>query len=278
MSIEKFGFDIVHGCQLKCIGCPMSTKNEKIKFMDLGLAKKMLANVDVRAVKIMRLFNFGEPLLHPQLPEMVELINEQPFIIRELEVSTNGQYYNEESLKKTFSIGAISQFWVSCDGDGTEKSYERLRPPAKFEKLIDFIEKVKILRDEYCPDMFLGTRTICNTNVGKVRWKKLLLPRGWEPDFRNMSNFPESELIKKKTINVGKGICKFLNYEIGGRRLYVDYDGTMVPCCRHPRALVLGNLLEGKYTEIINSEPYLRAVRSLKRRMYVPICCNCDHK
>ncbi len=59
--------------------------------------------------------------------------------------------------------------------------------------------------------------------------------------------------------------------------LYVDYDGTVIPCCNHPRARVLGNLKENRYSEIENGAERREFIQELKRnRKNDPICGQCE--
>ena len=44
--------------------------------------------------------------------------------------------------------------------------------------------------------------------------------------------------MTRRPPSVPEGVCQYLR----GPTLYVDHDGTVVPCCVHPRAGVLGNL------------------------------------
>jgi radical SAM protein with 4Fe4S-binding SPASM domain len=60
--------------------------------------------------------------------------------------------------------------------------------------------------------------------------------------------------------------------------LFVDADGTVVPCCVHPRAFALGNLKAQRYSEILRSEARkkkLRELRTAKQKM--PICGDCGY-
>jgi radical SAM protein with 4Fe4S-binding SPASM domain len=272
------GFDIVHGCQLRCIGCPNSTLQDKIQFCKVENFDACLRNLDVEKIYRLRLYNYGEPLLHPELDEILEVIPRQAFKTRNIEITTNGQYWNENIFRSAFSLNIITELYVSCDGNGTSEDYERLRPPAKWEKLLVFLEGMKRLRDALCPDMFLGTRTICVDNRARKRWKKLLKAFGYEPEFRpwgTRANTVERPWGKVKTF---KGVCRYLT-EAKGLRIYVDYDGTVVPCCVHPRAGVLGNLTENKYSEILKSRKRKDFIRIMnKNRALIPACEECEEE
>jgi len=57
-------FDIVHGCQLRCVGCPNSTLEPKIHWISVEDFARCLGNIDVERIHTFRLFNYGEPLLY----------------------------------------------------------------------------------------------------------------------------------------------------------------------------------------------------------------------
>ena len=60
--------DVVHGCQLRCVGCPNSLLQPKIVPVEPAFFARMLGNVDVERIHTLRLFNFGEPLLTSACP------------------------------------------------------------------------------------------------------------------------------------------------------------------------------------------------------------------
>ena len=272
------GFDIVHGCQLRCIGCPNSTLQDKIQFCEVETFDTCLRNLDVEKVYKLRLYNYGEPLLHPKLDEILKVISCQSFKVRDVEITTNGQYWNEELFRKAFSLNIVTQLYVSCDGNCTAEDYELLRPPAKWGKLLDFLGNMVRLRNEVCPDIFLGTRTICVDDRAYKRWKKLLKPFGYKPEFRPWGT--RANTIKKPwgKIKMPKGVCRYLT-KAKGLRLYVDYDGTVVPCCVHPRAGVLGNLVTDKYSEILKSFARIKFMEMMKKdRRLISACEECEEE
>ena len=49
---QLLGIDIVHGCQLRCIGCPNSLLQPKVQVMPVEDFDACLKNVDVAASRI----------------------------------------------------------------------------------------------------------------------------------------------------------------------------------------------------------------------------------
>lgn len=266
--------NIVCGCQLVCLGCPNSTIKRKIAFMSVDDFAKCLENIDVKHIRHLGLYNYGEPFLHPNLPDILFQIPKQSWSCDTVEISTNAQHFDEEQLTKVFRTGVLKKLYVSCDGDGTPEEYERLRPPAKWEKLIKFLVETKALRDKYAPGLTLKTRTCCEDAKSRKRWKKLAHSLGWETEFRNFYILPQSaKILTKRKPFMPSGLCEWV--EPGN--LFVDYDCFVIPCCAHPRAFEFGDLKHYKYSEIFFSKERKQFLHMLKhRRKEMAICGKCE--
>jgi radical SAM protein with 4Fe4S-binding SPASM domain len=269
-------FDIIGGCQLRCVGCPNSTILNKVTRIAPSVFAACLENIDVEHVEMFRLFNYGESLLHDELPAIFDELARAPrFSIGFLEVSTNAQFVRWDHLEDVLSRGMLNRLVVSCDGDGTPASYERLRPPARWEKLVAFLTKARELRDRHCPDMELMTRTVIFDDAHMETWKSVLEPLGWEPEFRRWINLVgASEDLSGRHWEPGRGRCQFVERTVG---LYVDWNGTVVPCCAHPRAGNFGNLITQRFTEIRSGEARRDFMERLDHdRVSMDICGKCE--
>jgi radical SAM protein with 4Fe4S-binding SPASM domain len=279
--------DIVHGCQLRCLGCPNSTLLPKIKRISVADFRTCLGNLDVERIHLLRLFNFGEPLLHKQLSQIVSAIPEQRWKTQIVEISTNAQQVYWDDFTQALKHNVITRLAVSCDGDGSPAEYERLRPPSKWEKFIEFLERTRELRDRWSPRLQLITRSVVENPQAMARWREILEPRGWTPEFRSWMALPESaQNMTHRAIEVPKGACVFLaepeeytahpwKGEI--RVLYMDADGTVVPCCIHPKAGEFGNLMRQKYSEILRGQLRARFKRQMEEnRAGMSICGQCE--
>lgn len=280
-------FDIVHGCQLRCVGCPNSTLKPKVYSISIEDFRQCLNNIDVERIHTFRLFNFGEPLLHRELAGIVAEIPKQRWKVSIVEVSTNGQWVDWVEFEKMIKLEVVNKLVVSCDGDGTPESYEQLRPPSKWEIFVEFLERTRYLRDRWAPAMQLWTRTIIQTSSDAQRWESFLRPRGWIPEFRRWMFLPESQKdMTGRPRKIPSGAClffadarEFTSHPWFGEinLLYVDADGTVVPCCMHPRAGELGNLKNQKYSEILKGEARQKIKEMMEfNRHKMPICGTCD--
>jgi radical SAM protein with 4Fe4S-binding SPASM domain len=259
---------------------------DKVRRIEIADFRRCIENVNVEHIQYLRLFNFGEPLLHDNLTGIFQVLREQPWRAETLEISTNAQFCNWEDFSSALQLGMLDRLVVSCDGDGTPEQYESLRPPSKWEKLIDFLQRARGLRDRYAPDLELVTRTIVEDVDAMNRWREILVPLGWEPEFRDWKVLPESkENMTGRELRVPNEICTFLApssrfgvlYHGEVNQLYVDASGTVVPCCAHPMAANLGNLMDQRATELLSSPLRQAFVKRLETdRSRVAICNVCE--
>ncbi|MBP6626750.1 MAG: SPASM domain-containing protein [Arenimonas sp.] len=286
-SIFLVHLDIVHGCQLRCVGCPNSTLLPKVSEVAEADFVAMLGNIDVQRIHLLRLFNFGEPLLHRRLSALLPHIRRQAWQVEEVELSTNAQKVYWDDFEKALATGVLTRIVVSCDGDGTPADYERLRPPSKWSKLLAFLERARELRDRLSPHTELCTTTICEDPESRARWSRVLEPLGWTPRFRRWMLLPESKAnMTGRDTQAGQGVCLFMadpseftDHPWDGQinQLYADADGTVVPCCVHPQAAVLGNLRQQTYNQVLASAARAGFVEQLRTgRSAMKICGECE--
>lgn len=272
-ALDKLHFELVYGCQLQCIGCPISTLQPKVKRVSPEVFEQCMRNVDVDYIRYLRLFNYGETLLHPNLSKILEIIPTLPQKIKHVEISTNGQFAHWDDLTRSIQSGVLTMLAVSCDGDGTPESYERLRPPSKWKKLLIFLERVAEIKEKYAPNMLLLTRTICPEDEGRERWKSVLEPRGWTAQFRDWLVLADAAEDVGNGKPMPKGLCSFMQRF---DELFIDWDGMVVPCCAHPGAGNFGNLKEHKFNDLVYSMPRMEMMFAMgKDRKGMNICGSC---
>jgi hypothetical protein len=258
-------FDIVHGCQLRCVGCPNSTLEPKIQRISVDDFAQCLGNIDVERIHTLRLFNYGEPLLHKQLASIVAEIPKQRWKASCVEISTNAQWVDWHELEEAIKQEVLTRLVVSCDGDGSPEQYEALRPPSKWEKLIEFLDRAAYLRDRWAPAMQLWTRTVVRTRKDMDRWNEVLQPRGWTPEFRRWMALPESakNMTGRATITPNAPCVFWRNRRSSPRTpgSARSTSSTWMPtapwspaaCIRAPGEF--GNLMTQKYSEIVAGDP-----------------------
>jgi len=274
--LEYCFFEIVRGCQLKCVACPISGLLPKVEQISVERFERCLRNIDVDSIENFQTFLYGEPLLHDDLPGIFRAIGRQSWSVDRVELSTNGQLVDWAGLEEVFRTGVLTRLVVSCDGDGTPEDYEALRPPSKWSKFREFLARARELRDRTAPQIELMTRTVVPNWDDRARWLELLRPLGWEPEFRHFYYLPDAaENMTGRQPTPGTGACVFVTTVPG---LYVDCDGTLIPCCVHPGAGNFGSLLQHKFSELHEGERRAKFVEGLRtKRSSMGACAGCEH-
>ena len=275
LRLQRLGIDIVGGCQLRCVGCPNSTLPHPIRFMSPDTFSRILGNVNVGHVEYLKLYNFGEIMLHNDLLEMVVQIPKQRFSVRHVEISTNGQCINKD-LEGVIGSNIITRFGVSVDGDCTPEEYERLRPPGKWDKLCEFLRFVQMYGIKKTRTEFF-LKVICTDKASEPKWTSFAARFGAKVEFRKWRKAADSIMFQGFNVNARTGPCKHV--ESTRIRCYVDWNGDVVPCCCHPRASVFGNLKEQKFSEIYKGKDRESFIRLMRRhRKEHKICGKCEVK
>lgn len=140
--MKRFHFEPTSYCQLRCGLCPSMKFDSKRKgFMDVSSFKKLIE--DAISLGIMtkedevHLYGFGEPTLHKQLDNMIEIVNERGMITK---INTNGLALKPELWDRLANAG-LSECLVSVDGLD-QQTYQKYRTRGNFNKLKENIEYI----------------------------------------------------------------------------------------------------------------------------------------
>ncbi len=267
-------FEVVQGCQLRCIGCPISTLTPKVRFMDVDRFEAALKNVGgVKVIHKLALTIYGEPLLHPDVAGLLTAVGRRKWDIWDVEITTNGQKIDRAQLAEMMATKVLGRLVISADGDGTPESYERVRPPARWSKLMEFIKVAAELRDKHQPSLKLVARSIVPTKEACAKWVSLLEPLGWDSEFRVYYPMPKSTRSVEDPPVPGKGLCHYVQR----RHLYVDVDLRVVPCGTTIGVPGWGDLSTTSLRDIRSGDARRDFVRALATDRAGLICAECAY-
>lgn len=108
-----YSIDIVGRCNLVCPSCPQGNQDFRLDkvFMEPSLLNAILAKAKSEArVFGVGLFNWGEPFTHPNLAEMIKIVNSHKLLCY---LSTN---LNSSSNLKKVMAAAPHHIRISCSG------------------------------------------------------------------------------------------------------------------------------------------------------------------
>lgn len=122
-------------CNLSCVWCVASDVRAS-GLLRLELAERVLDQAQHAGVKEVRLFLAGEPLLHPQIDELVRLAKARN--LRTV-IHTNAMLLDESRSTKLISAG-LDEISFSINGTTPEEVLER-QPGANLEKMASNVRR-----------------------------------------------------------------------------------------------------------------------------------------
>jgi len=247
---KKIYIEITNICNLKCKFCP-ETNREK-EFMSTQNFEKIIKQVH-KYTNLVCLHVKGEPLLHPDLEELVKILEKYDLKVN---ITTNGTLINEklDVLKKSKAVRQIN-FSIHSLTQNTELEAEYLNSIFKSteelsHKIISYRlwnianlqensinnEIIKEIENYY---KILNLAEILKQNSFLKLRDNLFINQDIEFTWPNING---KEIIKE-------GRCLALKDQIA-----ILVDGTVVPCCLDNNGdIPLGNILNENIDSILNS-------------------------
>ena len=124
-------------------------------FMDFEMYKKIVSECGRRGLFTLKFSMRGEPLLHPDIVEMVAFAKAHG--VKEVWINTNGGPLTEEIARGLLKSGVD---WITMSFDGLGKEYESIRIPLKYEESLEKLKMLRRLRDELKAPTLLNVQSI----------------------------------------------------------------------------------------------------------------------
>lgn len=137
--------DMVNKCQLRCIMCHFAHPDfvESDTTMGRELLEKVASELFPLAHDVV-LSSSAEPLMAPELPRALELCRE--YDVPSFHFSTNALSLTEDIMRKIVDV-QMPLMTISIDG-ATKQTFERVRPPAKWEKFLGKFALIRRVKEE----------------------------------------------------------------------------------------------------------------------------------
>lgn len=267
----------VYACNFKCEYCIHSLERAQHGYisheamMPWEIYKKVIDDIKGTGehIKMLRFAAIGEPLLHPQIAEMVAYA-QQSGIADSVDIVTNGSLLTRELADRLIEAG-LSKLRISLEGLSSEEYREHTSVETDFEKMVENIH--------YFYDRCKGTDTTMYIKIidymvqSEEQQKKFmrifspithsiaiehLTPTIEEIDYARVSRGMKTDKPQNGTILLDSRICSQPFY-----MMQVNPDGNVVPCCSMKYPCVLGNVKEEGLQDIWLGEKY----RSFQRGM-----------
>lgn len=274
-------------CNLRCPEC-MTGKGltyRNFNLMDFGLIKSIVTFHRSTAFYV-HLFFQGEPFIHPQLPDIIELLarNKMYSVI-----STNGHFLDTANCKAVVNAG-LDRVIISLDGISPE-TYQHYREGGDFYKVVEGIKTLARIRGELKQtNPLIEVQFLVNRCNEKEMTSAKDFVRHLGADllsFKSMQFY--SQEGRKKLAPITKSFNRYTDsgeVKVLGRKkgfacfrlwshMVYTSDGVVVPCCYDK----LGEFEMGTYADgakAWNSRAFRRfREQVLKNQQLVSICNNC---
>lgn len=233
------------------------------------------------------LWNYGEPLLNPNLDRMIEYCSKKGIITV---LSTNGNLLSKERSLGLFSAGL--KYLIVCVDAVTDDIYQKYRGAVKLSEIKNNIVQACKLRkenklkfpvielqfivmreNEHQVDDFLLMAYSWGVDRASLKKFSALLGSGPLDEFMPLNNNYLLDCYKKPG-SIRKGFC-FVPWQ----SLVINSDGWVLPCCSDYFCTEkMGNILEEDISQIWNNSRCIKFRRQIKHDINsIDICRDCPH-
>jgi radical SAM protein with 4Fe4S-binding SPASM domain len=288
LQIEPTNF-----CNLSCTVCPAAANknvlNRKRRHLRLEEFKKIINDMEEYLLFLV-LWEWGEPFLNPELPEMIRYASEKGI---KTVTSTNAHFLNEKQYLERILTSGLSTLIIAIDSLKKD-SYEFYRRGGNLAQAMAGLNNVLDLKKK------LQSKTLINLRMVLMKSNETELA-----DMRNVAKKLKVDTFTVKTAypNLGGPLHdgqfiptnpKHRRYEykpgtferirIGGPctkpwfMFNIHSNGNVVACNNdYNQEMIVGNAFERPLTEIWNAEP----CRNLRKKLFydkdtLPKCRECD--
>lgn len=279
----------VYGCNFRCGYCLHALDRRQhgyiseVPFMDMGLYRKCIDDMRKfgQKLKMLRFAAIGEPLLHPDIAEMVSYAKRAD-IAQSVDIVTNGSLLTHELSDKLIDAG-LDRLRISVEGLSAEDYqknagreidfdrfveqiryfYEHSRRTHVYIKIIDYMVQDPQARERF----FEIFRPICHSIAVEH-----LTPTIEEIDYKKLSGGMETDKPQNGEALLDAQVCPQ-----GFYMMQINPDGTAVPCCSMKYPAVLGDARRQSVPEIWRGEAFNRfRIQMLQSREQAgSVCRDC---
>lgn len=287
-------------CNLRCIMCPINKLTSSREPKNLTLKEFEYIILQFPFLKYILLQGIGEPLNNPQIIDIIEKGRSKHIFMGFI---TNGTLLNKKIGSELIKVGQ-NYIGISLDSVNPQ-NYESIRRGAKFEQVVENIERLLSLRkslktSELSIEIVV---VIMNRNVQELidiinfayeLGVDSINIRGLNPAFNPSLEAQNIDVKIEKIFAFSKVLMKRRDFNVicfalpkkGDKKMrcrwpwcatYITVEGDITPCCHCPdaRLLSFGNIFNKPFREIWNNSSYKNFRIALKTGKPPFICRSC---
>ena len=285
--IEYAYFETTNYCNLDCSFCNRKDVIGPLQHMKVERFDLLLSKLKGQPIKEAKLMGMGEPLLHPNFDEICKTFKTH-FPEAKLVVATNCQYRMTSVFTECLKYVDLMYFSI----DGWEANYERDRPPAKWNKLINFLEDFKEVDRYGCintvnyvvnPDNVYDIWKVFKHIVMKYDLAELRLNivQDWTEGQTATAGYTSKQMdyLREWKPNIkGKSEWDFDKCFWPKTGIYTTVEGDVKMCALNTSTVPFGNLFEEDLNSIHNGAFWTDVARGCRLNEPTSHCVNCSYK
>lgn len=244
-------------CPYSCIMCPRTAHmNRPLGYMDMAVYQKVIDEVStysepVRSREI-ELFHFGESLLHPQIHEMTSYASGKYL---KISLSVNAPLLTPATAERILD-SRPHRLIISLDAHD-ENTYKRIRGRnSDYHAAVSNIRHLCALMKNARPLTKVSLRIIkLKINEPSLqKFKEEWEDKGISVEIRQFFPWTEKEIVPLGEV---EKYPPFMPCPFPWQYLVVQWDGTVVPCCRDYNSVNrMGNVKQSTLKGIWNGSMY----------------------
>lgn len=279
-----------NACNLECPLCPVGRGElgRKTEHMGLDVYKSIIDDMESNLLLLV-LWDWGEPFMHPQLPDMIEYASTRD--IRTV-TSTNAHFLNNDAYIERILSSGLSTLIVAIDSLHDE-SYRVYRRKGRLDKAISGLQNTIRIKKKLGSGTCIALRmVIMKQNEHEVASLKKLAKEIGADRFVVKTLNPscgstnmDSDLLpnnpRYRRFEYDRYTDQRIRIDVKCRRVWwmanILSNGDVVPCTYdYDSSMKVGNVKEKPFSEIWNGPAY----RKLRERIYkekdsIEKCHNC---
>ncbi len=290
-KISYINIESTNHCNLDCSFCNRrDVVGNNLLHMSLSNFEMIMSKLknDGHYLENAKLMGLGEPMLHPKFDKMSGILKSY-FPDCNLLVATNCQYKMPPWFEK--SLEYIDNMYFSIDGYG--ERYEKDRAPAKWSKLIDFLNSFReidrkntnivinyVVNPDNIQDIVKIQKYI--QEEYKLDGLSLNIAQNWNEDESMVGGYSKEQIeyLKKefKPYVKGKAIWDYKDCFWVKKGMNIDVFGNVRACNMNSSTTPMGNIFKQELQEIIDSKRYNTIRESCNNNTPTEHCEKCSYK
>lgn len=286
------GISVSTKCNFKCKYCMHSLPETQVsgnyftkELMDMDFFLEIVEQLSAfpKRIKKIDLYGTGEPLLNPNLPEMVSVLKQRQ-ICNDVDFITNGFLFTPRLSQKIVDAGA-DHIRISLQGLSSEMYKETCGVKIDFEK---FVSQIKFLyENKKQAKIMLKIMSNCLTkqeqeagllykifgDIADTIAIENVLPLYGDVDYNEYVFSGDGKEQSRFGEQVEeRDVCPIAFY-----RMIILPNGYVTPCCDPLKAIYWGNMHDKSLTDIWNGRErvdFLKRLLRKERRDFEP-CKSC---